>query len=61
MDVQQELIHLSMSSNKSNNSSISKEQLQQINQKLSSKASEIQVDTQQFKLDQLENVSVMIT
>lgn len=50
LDVQNELINLSMSSNSS-----CKEQLQQINQKLNSKGSDsLQVDAQQFKLDQLE-------
>lgn len=53
LDVQNELINLSMSSNSS-----CKEQLQQINQKLNSKGSDsLQVDAQQFKLDQLETVS----
>jgi len=49
MDVQNELIAMSMSSGSC------KDQLEQINKKLSSKASEqLQVDSQ-FKLDQLEN------
>lgn len=52
MDVQNELIAMSMSSKSS-----CKEQLQQINQKLSSE--QLQVDTQ-FKLDQLENVGLAL-